>query len=110
MTGKLADMLGLCRRAGKVISGDTAVRNGLSRNEVKLIIIADDAAVKSKENFMLLARENNIPAFCCASKNELGILLGKAPRTVVAITDEQLARGVAGAIERGDHGICMMPQ
>ncbi|WP_027363804.1 L7Ae/L30e/S12e/Gadd45 family ribosomal protein [Desulfotruncus alcoholivorax] len=106
MTCKIADMLGLCRRAGKVISGDTAVRNGLSRNEVKLIIIAGDAAVRSKENFLLLAKENSIPAFCYASKNELGNLLGKAPRTVVAITDEQLAQGVAGAIERGDNGIC----
>jgi len=104
MTCKLADMLGLCRRAGKVISGDTAVRNGLSRNEVRLMIIAADAAIRSKENFLLLAKDNNIPAFCCASKNELGILLGKAPRTVVAITDEQLARGVVGAMERGDNG------
>ncbi|SFG49630.1 Ribosomal protein L7Ae [Desulfotomaculum arcticum] len=107
MTCKLADMLGLCRRAGKVISGDTAVRNGLLKNEVRLIIIANDAAIKSKDNYLLLAKENNIPAFCYASKNELGILLGKAPRTVVAITDEQLARGVAGAMERGDNGICM---
>lgn len=107
MTCKLADMLGLSRRAGKVISGDTAVRNGLLRNEVKLILIANDAASKSKENYLLLAKEKNIPAFCCASKNELGVLLGKAPRTVVAIIDEQLARGVAKAIERGDNGICM---
>ncbi|SFR01709.1 L7Ae/L30e/S12e/Gadd45 family ribosomal protein [Desulfoscipio geothermicus] len=102
MTGVVAQMLGLCRRAGKVISGDTAVRNGFLKDEVKLLILARDASERSKDDFVHLAKEKNVPVFYYASKNELGILLGKAPRTVAAITDEQLARGVAGAMERGE--------
>lgn len=100
--GVVAQMLGLCRRAGKVISGDTAVRNSITKNEAKLLVIACDAADRSKVDFMQLAKQKNIPVFFYASKNELGILLGKAPRTVAAITDEQLARGIAGAMERGE--------
>lgn len=105
--GGIAHMLGLCRRAGKVVSGDTAVRNSILRNEVKLLILTRDAAKRTQDNFLQLAKEKDIPVFYYASKNELGTLLGKAPRTVAAITDEQLARGIAGAMERGEAGLCM---
>lgn len=106
MTGGIASMLGLCRRAGKVVSGDTATRQSILKNEVKLLILAGDTAKRTKENFIQLAEEKDIPVFCYATKNELGILLGKKPRTVVAITDEQLARGITRAMERGEAGLC----
>lgn len=102
MTDAAAGLLGLCRRAGKVISGETAVQSAILKNEVKLLILACDASKRSQENFMQLAKNNNIPVFHYSTKNELGFLLGKAPRAAVAITDEQLARGIAGAMERGE--------
>ncbi len=106
MTDVVASLLGLCRRAGKVISGETAVQNAFLKNEVKLLILAGDASKRSQEKFIQLAQENSVPAFCYSSKNELGFLLGKAPRTAVAIIDEQLARGIAGAMERGEVNLC----
>lgn len=105
MTGPAARMIELCRRAGKVLSGDTAVEKGIQRKKVKALLLAGDAAKRSKEKYIRLAEENNIPVFFYASRDELGKLLGKPPRTVVAITDEQLARGVTGAMERGDAGL-----
>lgn len=98
-------MLEICRRAGKVISGDTAVEKGILRDEVKALLVAEDASARSKEKYTGLAEENRIPVFFYASKEQLGKLLGKPPRTVVGITDEQLARGIAGAMERGDAGL-----
>ncbi|MCG8402385.1 MAG: L7Ae/L30e/S12e/Gadd45 family ribosomal protein [Firmicutes bacterium] len=105
MNGRIAGMLGLCRRAGKVISGTTVVEKGILRHEVKMLVLAADAAPRSKEKFIGLAREHKIPVVFYATKDELGKLLGKAPRTVAAITDEQIARGIAGAMERGDAGL-----
>lgn len=108
MTDAVANLLGLCRRAGKVVSGETAVQNAVMKKEVKLLIVAGDASRRSQGKFVQLAKENSIPAFCYSSKNELGFLLGKAPRTVVAIIDEQLARGIAGAMERGEIDLCTL--
>jgi len=102
MTDPIANLLGLCRRAGKIISGETAVRNSFLKNEVKLLILAHDSSPRSRENLLLLAENNGVPAFYYSSKDKLGNLLGKAPRAVVAVTDEQLARGVMKAIERGE--------
>jgi len=108
VTDAVANLLGLCRRAGKVISGETAVQNAFLKNEVRLLILAADASKRSQEKFIQLAKENNVPAFCYSSKNELGFLLGKAPRTAVAVIDEQLARGIAGAMERGEVNLCTL--
>ncbi len=108
MTDAVANLLGLCRRAGKVVSGETAVQNAFLKNEVKLLILAGDASKRSRGKFVQLAKENSVPTFCYSSKNELGFLLGKAPRTVVAIIDEQLARGIAGAMERGEIDLCTL--
>jgi len=108
VTDAVANLLGLCRRAGKVISGETAVQNAFLKNEVRLLILATDASKRSKENFIQLAKEKNVPAFCYSSKNDLGFLLGKAPRTAVAVIDEQLARGIAGAMERGEVNLCTL--
>ncbi len=105
MAGRVAQMIGLCRRAGKVVSGETAVEHCIMRNEAKMLILTRDAATRSREKYMRLAREKNIPVICCFTKSELGDLLGKAPRTVAAITDEQMARGIAGTKERGEAGL-----
>ena len=102
MTDAVDNLLGLCRRAGKVISGETAVQNAFFKKEVKLLIYASDISRRNKEKFLQLAAQNGIAAFCYSSKNELGFLLGKAPRMVVAVIDEHLARGIAKALERGE--------
>ncbi len=107
MNDVVAGLVGLCRRAGKVVSGETAVQNAFVKNEVRMLILASDASKRSQEKFVQLAKENSVPAFFYSSKNELGFLLGKAPRTAVAIIDEQLARGIAGAMERGEVNLCM---
>jgi len=105
VTGPVQRMLGLCRRAGKVLSGGAAVEKSILRNEAKALVVAIDAAPRSKEKYVKMADEKSIPVFFYASRDELGELLGKPPRAVAAITDEQLARGVAGAMERGDAGL-----
>ncbi len=107
MTGRVEQMIGLCRRAGKVVSGDIAVRKAILSRKAKALVLAQDAAPRSKEKFIKLAKDNNIPVFYYASTIVLGDLLGKAPRAVAAITDEHLARGVARAMEGGDAGLRM---
>jgi len=105
VTGPAWRMLELCRRAGKILSGGAAVEKSILRNEAKALVLAIDAAPRTKEKYVQMANEKSIPVFFYASRDELGALLGKPLRAVAAITDEQLARGVAGAMERGEAGL-----
>lgn len=64
-------------------------------------MLAADAAPRTVREFELLAARYGIPVVRHGTREELGKLLGKPPRSVVAITSEQLARGILGGPGKG---------
>lgn len=95
-------MIGLGQRSGKLMSGDYAVKNALARGRAKLLVIAVDAAGRTRQELVGMAGSKNIPTISYGSKEELGRLIGKSPRSAVAFTDEHMVRGILGALERGE--------
>jgi len=95
-------MLGLGQRAGRLISGDFAVKSAINRGKVKLLIIALDAAKRTQRELTGLAAYKNIPVITYGSKEELGRLIGKSPRSAVAFTDEKMVSGILRKMERRD--------
>jgi len=95
-------MLGLGQRAGRLISGDFAVKCAINRGKVKLLIIALDAAKRTQRELTGLAAYKNIPVITYGSKEELGRLIGKSPRSAVAFTDEKMVSGILRKMERRD--------
>lgn len=95
-------MIGLGQRAGKLMSGDYAVREALARGKAKLLIVAADAATRTRQELSEMAGLKNIPTITYGSKGELGRLIGKSPRSAVVFTDEHMVRGILGAWERGE--------
>ena len=51
----VAFALGLAQKAGKVASGDFAVRSALKSGKAKLLVVAEDAAPNSKKDMYYLA-------------------------------------------------------
>jgi ribosomal protein L7Ae-like RNA K-turn-binding protein len=98
----LARLLGLCRRAGKVTSGDQAVRKELAKGKVSLLILADNASSRLVAEYTNIAQSRMIPVIIYCTRDMLGQILGKPPRSVVAILDEQFARGLMRVSGRGD--------
>lgn len=98
----LNKMIGLGQRAGKLVSGDFAVKDALARGRVKLLVIAENAAERTRKELTGIAGSKNIPMISYGSKEELGSLIGKSPRSAVAFTDEQMARGILRTLERGE--------
>lgn len=95
----IGDILGLARRAGKLIAGDTAVKKAVSAGKVKLLVVAADAAARTRKELNAIADSNDIVAITWGSKVELGALTGKTPRSVVALLDENMARGILGTLK-----------
>ncbi len=89
---KLFFAVGLAQKAGKVLSGDFAVTEGLRKGKVKLLLIAKDASEKSKEKLVYMCKEYNVPTLEVATRSELGLAIGKAPRTAAAIVDENFVK------------------
>ncbi len=49
-SNNIAFALGLAQKAGKVASGDFAVRSALKSGKAKLLVVATDAAPNSKKD------------------------------------------------------------
>ncbi len=95
-------IIGLGQRAGKIISGDYSVKSALAGGRVKLLIIAKDTSARTRKDLIGIAGTKNTPTISYGSKEELGRLIGKSPRSAVALTDMHMARGILGALERGE--------
>lgn len=98
----LGKMIGLGQRAGRLLSGDCAIKDALDRGKVKLLVVADDTAVRTRQELVRMAGLKKIPTITYGSKEELGRLIGKSPRSAVALTDDNMARGILVALERGE--------
>ena len=88
----VAFALGLAQKAGKVASGDFAVRSALKSGKAKLLVVAEDAAPNSKKDMYYLAEVAGVEVVELLTRDELGFAIGKAKRTALAITDLNFAK------------------
>lgn len=95
MEDKLAGLLGLARRAGRVTFGyDAVVKDTLAQKAV-LILLAGDASPRTTKGIRQLAEENRVRAAALtAGKEELGRAIGRGDTAVAAITDKSFADGI----------------
>lgn len=99
-TGKALVLLGFAQKAGKVISGDTAAQEAILRGKAKLVIVAEDAAQSTRNNFLHLSNRQGVKVIFYAKKEVLGHYIGKPPRAVVVVTETGFARSIQEAMER----------
>jgi len=91
-------LLGLARRAGKVAMGDRAVQQAIRRGRARLIILAVDAAERTRRRYIRLASLKQLPIAPVASKAALGAVLGSTPKAVCAVCDDNFAQGISMAL------------
>lgn len=80
--------LGLAQKAGKLAAGDLSVEGALQNRKAKLLLIAADAAEATKKNLYSIATRYSVPVYEVLSKAELGLAIGKSPRSSIAILDK----------------------
>ena len=90
MNGKFLNLLGLCMRAGKLLSGEKAVIQAVRAGGVCAVVL-DRAAAKNAEKAVTDACAWHEVPLILAPQNELGYAIGKPGRMVAAITDPSFA-------------------
>jgi ribosomal protein L7Ae-like RNA K-turn-binding protein len=83
--------LGLAMRAGKVVTGDTAVLDAIRTGEARLVILASDAAANARKKYTDKCSHYQIAIMECGTRQEIGAAIGKEERVVVAVTDPGFA-------------------
>lgn len=87
-------MLGFARKSNKIVSGESAVRACLKKETIYLLILAEDLSDSRKKHWEYLAQDLNIPVYILGNKLDLGIALGQSPRSIIGLTDRDLARTI----------------
>lgn len=98
---KLAGMLGLAAKAGKIIFGAEAVKEANFKKKIKLLIIAEDASDRTKTKFTEIAKTSNIPIYVIMSIDELSKAIGKKNKAVVGLIDFNFSKAIINIIDGG---------
>lgn len=85
-------LLGLCKKAGRMVSGDYACRDALSKGKTYVILLASDASEHIKRSYKGLCRDYGIPCLEYVTKSEVGRACGRETAAVISINDEGFAK------------------
>lgn len=99
---RVLGLIGLSAKAGKVECGADAVEECIKRGKAKLVIVSEDAADRTKENFEFLSKQQRINFAIYSNKDELSKTIGKNNKAVLAIKDKNLSNEIYKIICGGE--------
>lgn len=99
MVDPIYRMLGLAQKAGRILSGNEQVYEGLKKRKGTLLIITEDASPRTKDEYTAAADNYGIPHLFFGNKEELGNALGKGIRTACLLTDEGFAKAIQKKVD-----------
>lgn len=79
--------LGIARKAGKAVTGESMCENAVKSGKADLVIIAEDASDNTKKKFTDMSNTRDINKVIFGQKNILGHALGKGDTAVICIID-----------------------
>lgn len=92
-------LLGLAKRAGKIVSGEFATEQAVREHKAKLVIVSADASKNTKKLFTNKCTYYEVPYREYSDKESLGHAIGNELRTSVGILDEGFARTILEKFE-----------
>lgn len=92
---KLLQMLGMAKRAGKVVTGEMFSEKAVKSGESSLVIISHDISENARKSIVNACEYYNVEYIEYADRSLLGKFTGGGERTVVSVND----RGFADAIK-----------
>lgn len=103
MDNELLGLLGLCKKAGKLLLGEDESANAALAHKARLILIAADTAGNTAAKARRAADEGNAPCFQVdLTKAQLGQAAGRAQCAVLAITDVGFAAAAMKKLSAAD--------
>ncbi len=85
-------LLGMARRAGALAYGTGSTRRALKEGRARLILFAQDASERQRDKVMKLLSHGTTPRATLGTREALGMAVGSAPVSAVAVTDDQFAK------------------
>jgi len=100
---QVMNFLGLCMRAGRIISGQEACVDLIRQEEAALVLMDGAASENTKKRITDACHTHNVPMWTL-SENALGHAIGKRGRMVVAMKADGMAQKILSLLE-GESGL-----
>ena len=101
VVNKLRGMISLAAKAGKMQSGDTAVRAAVQKNQAVLLLAEAEASANTRDKMEKLKAAYALPLIYV---KDLGACIGKPGRTMVAVCDMGFAEAITKINDESEHG------
>lgn len=99
---KVYGLLGLATKAGKIAFGTDSCLDMISKRKVKLIIVAEDSAQRTIDNFKDKCIQKDIDFYIFGKKDDLSKAIGKLNKTVIGVKDKNLAGAIKKILDGGE--------
>lgn len=93
-TQKIYTYLGFAARSRTAKAGEQSALAHLKKNDVFLLIIAENAQPKSIDRWQRRAEQYHVPYIMFGSQEELGKAIGSSYKTIIALTDKKLSEAI----------------
>ncbi len=98
LAGRIADLLGLARRAGQAVAGFEKAREWLRSGRAALVVQASDGSAEERDRF--LSGAAGVPVRTPLTAAALGIVFGRERAVHVAVAPGNLASALTDECER----------
>lgn len=99
---KILGLVGLAARARNISFGADSVELQIKKKKVKLIIVAEDASTRTKEKFIKLSEQHNVPIIIKGNIEELSKTIGKSNKAIIGIEDINLSNEIQKINDGGE--------
>ena len=89
---KFLGMLGLCARAGRLVSGEDGVRIAIKKKQAQLVIMDACSSENTKDRVSSLCSYSGVELI--AVDCDIGRAIGKEGRRIIAVTDKVFAENL----------------
>ena len=99
--GRIIGLIGLANKAGLIMSGGSMVSDALrSKKKPGLIIVGTDVSEAIGSKIIQSAAVNHVMHQTILTKDDFGVILGKAPRSAIAVASSGFVAQLVKAIDR----------
>ncbi len=97
---KVYSLLGLSKKAGKLVSGDETCERAIKSGKAVLVIVSKDASENTRDKFESMCKYREVCFRQYGEKQNLGRCIGKDIRSVVAIVSDDFKNGLLKLIDQ----------
>ena len=92
---KLLSLIGLAKRARKVVSGEFSTEKSVKSGKSHMVIVSEEASDNTKKMFTNMCTHYKVPIYLFGTKDGLGHAMGQEFRASLSVEDAGFAKSMA---------------